>query len=92
MAVNREEILKTAKLAKIHLDEKDIEEIYPHLNFIIEMMDKIEDIEKEDQDLYCVGLEDLREDKENISYEREIILKNSKDTKDGCFTVPKMIE
>lgn len=92
MAVTKEEILKTANLAKIHLEENDIEEIYPHLNYIFEMIEKIDYMEKENQDLYTVCLENLREDQVNISYKREKILNNSKDTKDGCFTVHKMIE
>ncbi len=92
MSVSKEEILKTASLAKIYLKQTEIKEIYPHMNFIIDMMDKIKKLDNENIDYHKVNSKQLREDKEEKSFNKTDILKNSKETKDGYFSVSKMME
>lgn len=92
MSVSKEEILKTASLAKLYLNQTDIKEIYPHMNFIIDMMDKIKKLDNENTDYHSINANQLRKDKTEKSFGKTEILKNSKDTKDGYFSVSKMME
>jgi aspartyl-tRNA(Asn)/glutamyl-tRNA(Gln) amidotransferase subunit C len=83
-----------AKLSKLSFSEEELEHITEQMQDIIALMDKIADYEPST----LLGSDDgkgfstLRKDQPLPSFHREDILGNSDDTKDGCFTVSKVVE
>lgn len=84
-----------AKLSKIEMDEVDKEKLVLEMSAIVDLMDTINGvIMEEDENLNGEGvsLKDLRPDKVECSYDREVILNNASHKKDGFFVVPKIME
>lgn len=75
--LSREEVLKVANLAKIHLTEEEIEKFRVQLKMIMDSVNKIEDIKGSDEKLLISPFSNdatLREDevKEMLDYKRVI--------------------
>ena len=84
-----------AKLSKIEVDEADKERLVSEMSAIVELMDTINEVtmeESENLNGEGVSLKDLRSDKVESSYDREVMLNNASHKKDGFFVVPKIME
>ncbi len=91
MAISRKDIIKAAKLSKIKVEKTDIDAIYPHLNYLISLVDEENSSDNNFETEY-IFLDSLREDNITQSFDKNEILKNSQKIKGGCFTVSKMME
>ena len=95
MSVTKDDIKKVAKLARIEIDQHDCEELSKQVGGIMDWIDKLEQADTQDvQPLTNVHEATLRmvEDKVSDGDKAEAVLANSKDSKYGYFTVPKVIE
>lgn len=94
MKINRDILLRVAKNARLNLNEKEIKELLPQLEQILEhfsVLDKINtsDIEPAFQPIEIKNV--LREDKVGKSLEQKDVLANVKNKKDGFFKGPKVM-
>ena len=89
--VSKEDVLKLAKLAKISIDDKDLDHLTKEMDKIVDFADAINASDK-------IGVEFdnisnlsnvFREDVVEESYDREEILKNVDGGEDGFFVVRK---
>ncbi len=84
-----------AKLSKIEMDETEKKRLVSEMSAIVELMDTMNEVTmEEDENLNGEGvsLKDLRPDKVENSYNREVVLNNASHKKDGFFVVPKIME
>lgn len=82
-----------ATLSKINVEEQDKETIMEEMSKIIDLMDSIRSVEVSPlPPAPGVDLKDLRVDKAKPSLTAEEALQNATDVRDGCFTVPKIME
>ena len=94
MKINRDILLRVARNARLNLTEKEIKELLPQLEQILEhfsVLDKINtsDIEPAFQPIEIKNV--LREDKVEKSLDRDDVLANVKNKKDGFFKGPKVV-
>lgn len=95
MALTPEEVRKVALLARLELDEEEIERQSRHINDLLAQFQKL-------QELDVTGIEPtshsvplfnvFREDEVRPSLPREEILQNAPDARDGFFIVPRIVE
>lgn len=95
MAISKKEIEHIAKLSMLEIDEKHFEKLANDMNAIVEMVDKLKDLDTGK----VVDLIELdgnynifREDEIKPSFSRKDILANAPEKKDNCFFVPKIVE
>ena len=90
--VTNEEIRKIAKLAKLYVDESELEELTKSMASIIEFADTINNAS---ENLNCNLSEELvnatREDEVIASYANDEILSNCKTARDGFFYIAKSV-
>lgn len=94
MSVTRKEIEHIAELARLHLNEHEIEEYTVQLNKILEYVEKLNELDTENiQPLSHPneGVNVFREDIVYTSVDREDALKNAPSKTDEFFKVPKVI-
>jgi len=94
MRITKELILHIAELAHLKLRDDEIEKMYQDLNQILEYVDKLNEINTEEVEplshpLPVINV--LREDKLQVSIEREEALRNAPDATEEFFKVPKVI-
>jgi aspartyl-tRNA(Asn)/glutamyl-tRNA(Gln) amidotransferase subunit C len=95
MGLTPEEVRKVARLARLELDEEEIERQGRHLNDLLAQFEAL-------QALDVTGIEPtshstpvynvFREDIVRPSLPREEILRNAPEARDGCFIVPRIVE
>ena len=92
--LSKEEVLHVAYLARISLDENEIEKYRVELKKLMNDVDKIKDIDNYDEDLMfspVTSLCPLREDEPGEMLDYKDVIKNVP-TKDGNFVeVPVML-
>ncbi len=94
MRIDRKEVEKVARLARLTLTEDEIETITPQLDKILEYVDKLNELDTSGVEptshvsAHPVG---LREDLTTPSLSKEEALGNAPDRKDDFFRVPKII-
>lgn len=92
MEINEETVKHVAKLARIKLDEKEIEQFKKDLSSILDLFSKIEKIETEEE--FTVqpveSNNSLREDEIEESLQKEDVFKNTKHEEEGFFKGPKI--
>lgn len=83
-----------AELGKLEFTDEELEKASADMTSIINLMDKIKEIDvtydplKDNKNVY---LPDLREDKNATSLATEKLLQNAKNQQ-NCFVVPKVVE
>ena len=89
--VSKEDILKLAKLAKISVDDSELEHLTKEMEKIVDFADAINDEDKIDIEFDNISnLSNVfREDIVEKSYVREEILKNVDGGEDGFFVLRK---
>ena len=95
MPVTREDVEKVAVLARLKLNEQEIEEITSQLNEIFEYFEKLQELDTEGVEplSHVLPMKNVyREDKVKPSLSQEEILMNAPEKGHGHFKVPRIIE
>ena len=95
MSIDKDKIKHTAKLARISLDEKQIERLSEDLSNIFNFIEKLNKIDTENVKPLTSILDHslrTREDKVTDGGIRDKILENSPSKNEEFFIVPKVIE
>lgn len=94
MKINESLILKLEQLARLQLSDTERSAIQGDLNRILEMVEKLEELDTEGVDPLTYVNEDVnvyREDAVRGQVDREAALKNAPDQDGAYFRVPKVI-
>jgi aspartyl-tRNA(Asn)/glutamyl-tRNA(Gln) amidotransferase subunit C len=89
--IEREQVLHVAKLARLRLNDAEVEKMAGELSGILEHVDRISELELDDvvPTSHVVDLENvLRPDEPRPSWSREDVLKQAPDPAEGAFRVP----
>jgi aspartyl-tRNA(Asn)/glutamyl-tRNA(Gln) amidotransferase subunit C len=95
MSIDKDKIKHTAKLARISLDEKKIDNLSKDLSNIFKFIEKLNEANTENvKPLSSILDHSLRsrEDKVNDGNIRDQILENAPNKNEDFFIVPKVIE
>ena len=95
MSIDKETIKHISKLARISLDEKQVDNLSKDLSSIIKFIEKLNKLNTDDiEPLTSIIDASLRFRKDEIleGKIREQILKNSPEKTDEFFVVPKVVE
>tara|TARA_B110000285_G_scaffold113581_1_gene128861 strand:- start:205 stop:492 length:288 start_codon:yes stop_codon:yes gene_type:complete len=95
MSIDKEKIKHTAKLARISLDEKKIDNLSKDLSNIFKFIEKLNKANTENVKPLSSILDHslrYREDKVNDGNIRDQILENAPNKNEDFFIVPKVIE
>ena len=95
MFIDKDKIKHTAKLARISLDEKKIDNLSKDLSNIFKFIEKLNKVNTENVEPLSSILDHslrLREDKVNDGNMRDRILENAPSKNENFFIVPKVIE
>ncbi len=94
-AVDRDEVLKIASLAKLHLTEDEVDLYTDQMNEILDYMHQLDELDTENVEPLSHVLDQLnmtRQDEEEPSLSRDEALSNAPDSDGEYFVVPKVIE
>lgn len=83
-----------AKLARINLNEGEIDKFSPQLSRVLDYIDKLDELNTEEipPTTHVMDIKNvLREDEVKQPLDREEVLKNVPEKEDGFFKVPKVI-
>jgi len=89
--IEREQVLHVARLARLRLDEDELERMAAELSGILEHVDRIAalDLDGVEPTSHVVELENvLRPDEPRPSWPRNVVLEPAPDPADGAFRVP----
>jgi aspartyl-tRNA(Asn)/glutamyl-tRNA(Gln) amidotransferase subunit C len=89
--IDREQVLHVARLARLELDEAELERMAGALNAVLEHVERIAGLDLDDvpPTSHVVALENvLRPDEPDPSLPREQALAPAPDPADGAFRVP----
>jgi aspartyl-tRNA(Asn)/glutamyl-tRNA(Gln) amidotransferase subunit C len=89
--IDRDQVLHVAKLARLKLDEEEVERMSRELSGILEHVERIQglDLEGVEPTSHVVALENvLRADEPRPSWSRERVLEPAPDPAQGAFRVP----
>ena len=95
MSIDKDTVKHIAKLARISLDEKKINNLSKDLSSIIKFIEKLNELNTEKTvPLTSIINASLRSRKDEVSDEKikDQILKNSPEKNEEFFVVPKVIE
>jgi aspartyl-tRNA(Asn)/glutamyl-tRNA(Gln) amidotransferase subunit C len=93
--ITRGDVLHVAKLAKLHIEENNIERFTEDLNKILDHIDKLNEIdtEKVEATSHVLNITNVfRDDTVNISLNKEQALNIAPLSENDHFKVPKIIE
>ena len=88
-----DDVKHVAKLARLGLDESQLERMAGELDTIIDSIGKISELDLEDVPPTTHALEVVNvfgDDEPQVSLTTEQALSNAPDPEDGCFRVPRM--
>ncbi|CAM3176024.1 Asp-tRNA(Asn)/Glu-tRNA(Gln) amidotransferase subunit GatC [Staphylococcus argensis] len=92
--VTRDEVKHIANLARLQITEDETTEMQESLESILNFANQIDEANTEDVEPTCHVLDlqnVLREDKAQEGIPQELALKNAKETEDGQFKVPSVM-
>lgn len=95
MADTNDYIKYIAGLAKLSLDDQEMQSLAEDMQGIIGLMDTIKELDTDSIDAtehISKITNNTREDNPGNPFDTEKILSNSKHAMDNCFSIPKMIE
>ena len=93
--ITREEVLHVAGLARLALNEEEIQRLQYELGRILEHFQKLQELDTENVPItsHVLPMTNVfREDKPGPSLPREDVLANAPDQVEGFFRVPRIIE
>ena len=95
MKITREEVLKIAEIAHLTLTEDEVLEFTTDLEQMVNFADQLKDLDttkvetnKDEPAIFNV----LRKDKLRPSMDKDELLANAPQVKNGCFFVPQIVE
>ena len=92
--LTKEQVMHVAYLARIHLEEEDIEKYRVQLKKLIDDIDKIKDIKNYDEEFLISPIEhntNLREDVVGQMLDYKEVIKNAPNSNGNFVEVPVMI-
>lgn len=92
--VTRDEVKHIANLARLQITEDETTEMQESLEIILNFANQIDEANTEDVEptYHVLDLQNvLREDKAQEGIPQELALKNAKETEDGQFKVPSVM-
>ncbi len=95
MSIDKSEVLKIARLARLSIDEQDIPDYSDELSNILSLVERMNSVSSEGISPISHPLDlsaRLRADKVTEKNQREKFQQNAPLTDDGCYLVPKVIE
>jgi aspartyl-tRNA(Asn)/glutamyl-tRNA(Gln) amidotransferase subunit C len=95
MKITREEVAHVARLARLEVDDAEMEAYTDQLNAILQYADKLNRLDTENiqPTAHVLPLKNVfRQDKARPCLPREEALANAPDEEDGMFRVPRVIE
>jgi len=96
MLVDKSTVLRIAELAKIEVDDGDIEKLTSDLSNILGWVEQLNDVNTDDVIPMFSGVADtylrFREDEVTEGNQQKEVLSNAPDSFDGLFAVPKVLE
>lgn len=95
MTIDRDEVEKLAELAKLDLDDDEIERFRDDLGDILEYVDKLDELEVDgvEPTTHAVLSEMLgRRDELEEGLSREEVLRDAPDNEEHQFRVPKVVD
>lgn len=95
MALTPEEVRKVALLARLELDDAEVETQARHINELLRRFEALQalDVSGIEPTSHSIPLFNVfRDDQRQPSLTREEALANAPEARDGCFVVPRIIE
>ena len=95
MSLDKSEVQKIAKLARLAIDEQDIANYSTELSSILDLVEQMNSVDTRGITPLAHPLDlaaRLRQDKVTETNQREHFQKHAPLTEDGCYLVPKVIE
>lgn len=95
MGISYEEVKKTARLARLYLDDREMKSMEDKLNSILEYINKLDELDTEAVETMHHALtmrNVLREDRQVTFNDTESIIRQAPEHEDGYFKVKKIIE
>lgn len=93
--LTRREVEEIALLARLHLEDDEIERLRDELTAILAHMDELQTLDTEEVEpmTHAVPMDlRLRDDEVTASLPQEVALTRAPDQADGCFRVPHIIK
>jgi len=95
MAEANDYIKYIAGLAKLSLEDSEMQSLAADMTGIIGLMDTLRDLDTDSisaTEHISKITNNMREDNPGAPFETEKIIANSKDAMENCFSIPKMID
>ena len=95
MKIDKNTILKIAKLSRIKINESEINELSSQLSSIVDWVEQLNEVNTDNvEPLSNVSMAKLplRKDIENLKDNSEEVLSNAPDKLEKYFAVPKVVE
>lgn len=95
MSIDADEVERIAELARLELEDDDIEALRDELGEVLEYVAKIEELDTEDvEPTTHAALQQMagRDDEVEEGLSREEVLDNAPDEEDGQFRVPRAVD
>ena len=95
MSVSSEQVRHNAKLARIGMDDAEIERLVPELNHILGWVEQLGEVDTSGVEPLTAVIDQklrLRDDVVNDGNIRDEVLANAPEAQHGFFAVPKVIE
>jgi aspartyl-tRNA(Asn)/glutamyl-tRNA(Gln) amidotransferase subunit C len=95
MSISKDEVKHIANLSKLNLTDEELEKYTNELSDIVDMANQLSsiDVEGVKPTAHILNIQNVfREDIQQPSYDRELILKNAPSKDAGCVSVPKVVE
>ena len=95
MSLSKEQVQHIALLARLSLDEKDIDDVVEKLSSIVDFVDQLQAAPTDDVVPMAHPMnmtQRLRADAVTESNERDKFQKNAPSVQDGLYLVPKVLE
>ncbi|NPA57836.1 MAG: Asp-tRNA(Asn)/Glu-tRNA(Gln) amidotransferase subunit GatC [Aquificae bacterium] len=92
--IDRETVIKVAKLSKLQLTEEEVELFSHQLSDILKFIEKLEELDTEDiLPFYELNRQEapMRDDEPEKGLTREEALANAPQTENGFFVVPRVV-
>jgi len=92
--IEKKDTQYVAKLANLKIEDDDIDDFTRQIGDILEYVEKLDELDTDDvvPTAYTVPMKNvMREDKAEPSMDRDKILANAPDKKEGQYRVPKII-
>ncbi len=95
LLINREDVKKTAELARLRLTDDEIDDYQNTLSEILEAANRLQDVDTAAVDPAAHAVESVnvyRDDVPKPGLDRDDVLRNGPHVVDGFFRVPRIME